>query len=451
MMKPTTSLLLAGFLFHHGQAYGHALPVRQRAACGVRPRVSSLALPASVVSDDGASRSAIDTKRTLERQIPTQNRRVISPLSTLSAVSLDANASSKTETEEEAIYKKGLAIIALITFLFASNSPALHAAYSEVTMQPPVLLLNAACSSVAMVGMLAVSVSKQVGGMSLPELSLDRPSLLRSKSDDSDDAVPKAKIIGSSNPLALIVGENNLTLQAGMELGLWKFLGTLANMYGLSQTSADHGAFLIQLTTLFVPLAQGVMGVPIPLRIWTAIALALAGVAMFTQDGGGATSLQGDVACVAAAVMYATYDLRLFHWGKLVEPLKMITAKIATQTTLSMVVLAAFAAGPSMDFLQTASPHDLQLVGFVALWSGLAVNALAPYLQVFGQQAVGPARAQILYASQPLWASVMSFFLLGETVGSIGLLGGAAFLGATMVAATAELPDPNCDTKICET
>lgn len=71
---------------------------------------------------------------------------------------------------------------------------------------------------------------------------------------------------------------------AGAELGLWKMLGTTANIYGLSQTSSDHGAFLIQLTTLIVPSIQGVMGVPIPSRIWTAMGLASAGVFVFTQD-----------------------------------------------------------------------------------------------------------------------------------------------------------------------
>lgn len=90
--------------------------------------------------------------------------------------------------------------------------------------------------------------------------------------------------------------------------------------YGLSLTSAAHGAFLIQLTTLIVPLAQGLQGVPIPRRVWAAIGLAVAGVALFTQDPGTVdSSSQGDALCVLAAIFYASYDLRLFHWGKKVQ------------------------------------------------------------------------------------------------------------------------------------
>ncbi len=105
---------------------------------------------------------------------------------------------------------------------------------------------------------------------------------------------------------------------AGAELGLWNMLGITANIYGLSQTSSDHGAFLTQLTTLLVPTARGIMGVPIPSRIWTAIRLALAGVFMFTQDPSQSdcTTLQGDLLCAIAAIFYATYDLWHFKWGK---------------------------------------------------------------------------------------------------------------------------------------
>ena len=67
-----------------------------------------------------------------------------------------------------------------------------------------------------------------------------------------------------------------------------------------------------------------------------------------------------------------------------------------------------------------------------------------------GQQAVGPARAQILFASQPLWAAVMSYFFLGEQVCTEGMIGGCAFLSAVFLASTAETPDPNCSVKKCK-
>jgi drug/metabolite transporter (DMT)-like permease len=73
-----------------------------------------------------------------------------------------------------------------------------------------------------------------------------------------------------------------------------------------------------------------------------------------------------------------------------------------------------------------------------------------PVLQVGGQQAIGPARAQVIYASGPLWAALISLVALGETVGVEGCVGGAAFLTAVLIAASAPAPDPNCFADDCE-
>jgi drug/metabolite transporter (DMT)-like permease len=203
------------------------------------------------------------------------------------------------------------------------------------------------------------------------------------------------------------------------------------------------------------------MGVPIPTRIWTAIGLAVAGIAIFTQDasGGGdlagSTVLLGDGLCALAAGFYATYDLRLFDLGKKVAPLPLIRTKIATQAILSCGMLAFVGEGglaSAYEYMQSliSSPEDALLIGGAAVWSGLAVNAVAPFLQVAGQQTVGASRAQVLYASQPLWASFLSFIMLHETLGEKGLAGGALFLIAIFFAATAESPDPDCGQTDCE-
>ena len=146
----------------------------------------------------------------------------------------------------------------------------------------------------------------------------------------------------------------------------------------------------------------------------------------------------------------ATYDLRLFKFGKQVSTDALITTKMVTQSLLSIGLLLLLGRQETIDFISQASYHDLELVGLVSMWSGLAVNCLAPFLQVSGQQAVGPARAQILYASQPLWASIMGFFFLNEQFGYEGILGGTAFLSAMFLAATSEVPDPDCGVQECD-
>jgi drug/metabolite transporter (DMT)-like permease len=341
---------------------------------------------------------------------------------------VDSDENGGTQNAE---YQRGLVTIGFITLLFASNSPVLHAAFSSTTdlgnggasAVPPVLLLNAAVSVVALVGLL-------LGGDSL----------------ESNTPLPSALQKTQRTPQE----EHALALQGGTELGLWKFLGTTANLYGLALTTAGHGALLIQLTTLIVPVVQGIQGVPIPRRIQASIVFALAGVVCFSQDFTGSPSALGDALCVLAAVFYATYDLRLFAWGKRLPAKRLITSKIGTQAMLSVALLLTFSSQESIDYILQADSKTWSCIVPVAVWSGVAVNALAPFLQVGGQQAIGPTRAQTLYASQPLWAAIMSFVFLGETIGMQGLIGGSVFLAALFLAATADPPDPDCGESNCE-
>ena len=216
---------------------------------------------------------------------------------------------------------------------------------------------------------------------------------------------------------------------------------------------------MLQLTTLIVPVIQGIRGERIPNQIKLAVALALAGIIAFTQDPSGAGGAvdgdsaaaaldaaqvqMGDTLVLGAAVFYSLYDIQTFYWGRKVPRTELVTIKIGFQAVLSVALCALAAREDVLDYLQ--SSPDWALLIPVVLWSGLIVNALATFLQVGGMQSVGPTRAQTIFASQPLWASIMNYVFIGEIMGLQGILGGGAFLGALFLAATADAPIPKFD------
>lgn len=219
----------------------------------------------------------------------------------------------------------------------------------------------------------------------------------------------------------------------------------------MSLTTANHGAFLLQLTTLLVPILQSFRGERIPRQIKLAVMLALAGIVAFTQDPGSSSAaaldtdkvLLGDVLVFGAAVFYSFYDIQTFYWGREVPRTELVTIKIGFQAFLSCV-LCALVNGSEVQQYLAAGP-DYEVLVPTILWSGLIVNALATFLQVGGMQAVGPTRAQTIFASQPFWASILNFIFLGEVVGVQGFIGGGAFLGALFLAATAKPSDATRD------
>jgi drug/metabolite transporter (DMT)-like permease len=50
-----------------------------------------------------------------------------------------------------------------------------------------------------------------------------------------------------------------LLIRAGCELGGWLFLGSSLQIYGLQLISASRAAFLVQTTTIMVPLIESVL------------------------------------------------------------------------------------------------------------------------------------------------------------------------------------------------
>ena len=385
-------------------------------------RESLCKLNSTSFSDDQKSSTAVLTKSELETEIQNpllgeQNKRV--PL--MNPVK-DFGAKFESGTIDfDGKYKRGLLTIGFITFLFATNSPVLHWAFTSGENAPPVLLVNAAVSVVALVGLL-------LGGDTL---------------EDS-----------STLPIDDVKESNTPGWVGGLELGIWKFLGTTSNLYGLALTTASHGALLIQLTTLIVPTTRAlVYKESISTKLKLSIGLALSGVLCFANDPTGTPNLLGDALCVVAAICYSAYDLRLYEYGKVVDAVKpLITTKIATQALFSIGLLylapttllpetssAVSSWQESLDYLQAlAASSDWFPVAAAVVWSGVVVNAVAPFLQVGGQQIVGPTKCQTIYASQPLWAAGLSFVFLGERLGLSGMVGGSAFLIALALAATAE-------------
>jgi drug/metabolite transporter (DMT)-like permease len=220
----------------------------------------------------------------------------------------------------------------------------------------------------------------------------------------------------------------------------------------MALTTANHGAFLLQLTTLIVPVIQGLRGEKIPRQIQLAVGLALAGIYAFTQDPTGVVTVQasasdalvaaqhiqtGDALVLGAACFYSIYDIQTFYWGKQVPRTELVTIKVGVQAVGSCLLCAAAAHEQVADYL--ATDPDWSVLIPTVLWSGVMVNAVATFLQVGGMQAVGPVRAQTIFASQPAIAAGLNYAFLGSVMGAQGLTGGAAFLGALFLAATAKL------------
>lgn len=248
------------------------------------------------------------------------------------------------------------------------------------------------------------------------------------------------------------------TLRAGAELGLWIFLASNVQLLGLQATTAARAGFLVQLTTIIVPLVETVLlGRRLPAQLVGACAIAAAGAALISFGDVSAASataeatLKGDALIGLSALLYSAHVVRLGEWAPSLDSLKLAQAKAISQVLFNCITLAGFALGGSFALKEWAGSlesKELIVLGLVGLWNGLVPSAFTTWAQSYGQSVVSPTAANLFYSSQPIWTAAISVAVLHETLDVNEFAGGACILAATLLAAsasTAEQVDPIAD------
>lgn len=241
-------------------------------------------------------------------------------------------------------------------------------------------------------------------------------------------------------------------LPAGLELGALMFVANAAQIAGLKYTSASRAAFLIQMSTVIVPLLAATFGFErLSPRVAAGAAFALAGVALLSCTGdvaGGvaasamALARLGDALELLAALLVSLYVLRLSHHARVAKhSTPLVAVKVITQAVLSLMWLGACALlNPATNQpVLTALPWTAVSVlcsVFMVVWCGVSVGALATWMQTKGQETVSASEASILYATQPIWATLVATMFLGESLTTAGMAGAGMIVAGTMVSST---------------
>eukprot|EP00741_Cyanophora_paradoxa_P006617 tig00001027_g6402.t1 len=216
------------------------------------------------------------------------------------------------------------------------------------------------------------------------------------------------------------------TWRAGGELGLYMFGGFVLQSIGLQMTTASRSAFLLYLNVKFVPILGALLfGRRIGLEVWASAAVALSGTLLLAYDG--LPPNEGDAWSVLAALVSALFILRLEGFAARHEAAPLNAASLWTTVALSAGYVAAMEGVPNL-----ADVEGLWDQAAPIAFLGLVVTALSNFIQTVGQRYVSAEKASLIFALDPVYGAVFSYFILGETLGPRGLAGSALVVGAAI-------------------
>jgi len=345
-----------------------------------------------------------------------------------------------------------LVVLSLVPLAWGTYGPAIKSLYS-LEAPPPELLFNWMNYVVSAATLVVVSlVRAQLEAPSNPSASLAGDSSSSASASGASDGADGSDV--SDSPRSAML--------AGAELGGYLFLGSTMQIFGLRYTSAGRAAFLVQLTTVIVPLLDALLvtkQLPRP-RVLGACLLAFSGVLLLTAGGGGGEGegaaavaalaggfggpSLGDGLVGAAALIYSMHVVRLSYHAPRLNPLRLARAKEVSRLGYASATLAVGVALSSQQadalgaFVASFgdAPDAARLALGIVLWNGVVTTAFPTWAQSFGQARVSAGTAQVLYSLQPLWSSLFGFLLLGETFSAAGGAGAALILAAVLLAGT---------------
>lgn len=210
-----------------------------------------------------------------------------------------------------------------------------------------------------------------------------------------------------------------MTIKRGIIIGLFLFLGYALQTYGLHFTSASKSAFITGFNVVLVPLfAQIIIKQKPGISEIAAGVIAFIGIGFLSLTGNISSINKGDILTLLGAFAFALQIIMIGKYSKDSNNINSAIVQIAFVGLLSALI--SFLNG---NFI---IPKEVSIWKSI-LFLSLFCTAFSFIAQNIAQKHTTPSRTSLIFTFEPVSAAVFAYFLLGEVLPPLGLL------GATMI------------------
>ncbi|MGH9613830.1 MAG: DMT family transporter [Bryobacteraceae bacterium] len=215
------------------------------------------------------------------------------------------------------------------------------------------------------------------------------------------------------------------SVKAGILAGFCLFSGYVLQTFGLKFTSASKAGFLTGLYIPLVPVLGALVYRKIPAVAEVAgVIVAVMGMGLMTIEKDALRIGLGDLLVIGCAVAFAFHILVLGHFTK--------------QSNLGVLSLTQIATGAVMGgitcwWVEPARVRWTSSVWIALLVTSLLATALAFALQTWAQRHTSATRTALIFALEPVFAWITSYFLAGEVLSAPAMAGAALILGGLLM------------------
>jgi len=215
----------------------------------------------------------------------------------------------------------------------------------------------------------------------------------------------------------------------GAILGIFLFLGFVAQTIGLNITTASKSGFITGMMVVFVPLLQVIIERRAPkVGNIAGVAVVSAGLWFLTSPSGSSFNA-GDALTLLGAVLFAVYIVYIDVIANDMSAMQLTFLQMATNAILALAATLAFDTLPSRF-----APGTVAGVFYLTVFATLVTT----FMQTRYQKETTPTRAVIIFTIEPVFAAAGAALVLGEQIGVGGAIGGCLIIGGVLLSELSE-------------
>jgi drug/metabolite transporter (DMT)-like permease len=218
---------------------------------------------------------------------------------------------------------------------------------------------------------------------------------------------------------------NAQTSRDGIILGILLFFSYLFQMWGIQFTSASNAGFITGLNVILVPVFSVLLFKDKP-RLASLIGVVFATTGLFFLSGGDFTALsKGDWLVLICAVV-VTFHVIFTGRFAVRNDIYLLTFVQLTTVALLALSLLFFERQP----LQAIPLNCYLILIYLALFG----TVYTFFMQTAMQRFTTATRTALVFSMEPVFAALFAYMLAGETMGTLGWLGGGLILAGMIIA-----------------
>lgn len=212
-------------------------------------------------------------------------------------------------------------------------------------------------------------------------------------------------------------------VKGGILAGLFIFLASFAQQYGIAYTSVAKAGFLTTLYVVFVPIISFFFGRKFDNKLWICVILSVIGLYLLCMKGSFYLEM-GDAMMILSAMGFSIQILAVSRYSKRIDPVKLTLSQFIVEAILATIVMFVLEK-PDISSVYSALP--------AILYAGVFSSGIAYTLQALGQKNLNPAIASIAMCLESVFGTLSGWIVLGQKLSPREALGCVLMFGAIVL------------------